>query len=130
MSDGLPKRVEATRVGGNQMAFIQLMANNKNNNDKNKVIDRSEVKKHNKEGDCWVILNNKVYDITYYFDFHPGGKEILLPLGGKDITREFNKHHQWVSGESLLDGVRVGIVNDNRTGGSRKLLSVGENDTQ
>ena len=38
----------------------------------------SQVKKHNKPEDCWVILNGKVYNVTPYLEYHPGGKKILI----------------------------------------------------
>jgi len=28
------------------------------------MISKEEVGKHNKESDCWVILFDKVYDVT------------------------------------------------------------------
>jgi len=36
-------------------------------------ITPSEVKKHNKPDDCWVIFNGKVFNITPYLEYHPGG---------------------------------------------------------
>ena len=47
--------------------------------------------------DAWILINNVVYDITYYMNCHPGGKEILIEYLGKDGTKEFNKYHQWVN---------------------------------
>ena len=34
----------------------------------------------------YIIKYNKKYDLTAYMDKHPGGKEILMPLLGQDIT--------------------------------------------
>ena len=31
-----------------------------------------EVAKHNQENDCWVILNDSVYDVTEFMHVHPG----------------------------------------------------------
>jgi len=37
---------------------------------------------HNVPKDAWIIVDNKVYDITSYVDSHPGGDSILNYIGG------------------------------------------------
>jgi len=32
-----------------------------------------EVAIHNTIRDCWLVINNKVYDFSGYADCHPGG---------------------------------------------------------
>lgn len=54
-----------------------------------KSFTRDEVGKHNKEEDCWVIIDNKVYDMTTFVPKHPGGPQILIDRAGTDITTEF-----------------------------------------
>lgn len=46
-----------------------------------------EVAKHNKDGDCWLIVKNKVYDVSEYLSSHPGGKDKMLKWGGKEATK-------------------------------------------
>lgn len=38
---------------------------------------KEEVAKHDTEDDCWMIIHNKVYDVTEYVGEHPGGEVIL-----------------------------------------------------
>ena len=39
--------------------------------------------KHNKEDDCWTVYQGKVYDVTSYLDYHPGGRDkLMLAAGG------------------------------------------------
>lgn len=52
-------------------------------------LSKSEVRKHNKQGDCWVILNNTVYDLSS-FD-HPGGASRIKC--GTDDTSKFKSQH-------------------------------------
>ena len=48
-----------------------------------------EVSKHNKETDCWFILNNNVYNITNYLSSHDN-KLNIRPWCGKDVTNDYN----------------------------------------
>jgi len=58
----------------------------------------SEVKQHNTKEDCWVVLNGKIYDLTYFLDTHPGGPDSVLTWAGRDATRPWNFIHQmsWI----------------------------------
>ena len=58
-----------------------------------KLISMTEVRKHNKEEDVWIIVNNKVYDCTEYLDLHPGGADSILINAGEDATEDFVAIH-------------------------------------
>merc|ERR1712124_221386 len=57
------------------------------------VLTAEEVSHHNTAEDCWVILNNKVYDVTNFLGDHPGGKKAIMVYAGKDATEEFEMLH-------------------------------------
>lgn len=57
-------------------------------------ITAAEVAKHNKDDDCWVIVNGEVLDVTKFLPDHPGGKKAILLFAGKDATEEFNMLHK------------------------------------
>ncbi|EIE91053.1 hypothetical protein G6F49_006953 [Rhizopus delemar] len=59
-----------------------------------KVFTRDEVAKHNTENDCWIIIDGAVYNVTTFAQLHPGGTQILLELGGKDVTDDFYGLHK------------------------------------
>lgn len=42
----------------------------------------AEVAKHNKDGDLWIVINNNVYDLSKFANFHPAGRNVLIEYGG------------------------------------------------
>lgn len=56
-----------------------------------------EIRQHKSIHDGWIVLKNKVYFISPYVAYHPGGKVILMGVLGKDATTLFNKYHLWVN---------------------------------
>uniref|UniRef100_A0A0D9XCM8 Cytochrome b5 heme-binding domain-containing protein n=1 Tax=Leersia perrieri TaxID=77586 RepID=A0A0D9XCM8_9ORYZ len=59
-----------------------------NSGKKSRSYTMKEISTHNKRKDCWIIINDKVYDVTSYVEEHPGGDEILNNAGG-DSTEGF-----------------------------------------
>lgn len=53
-----------------------------------KKITLKDVTKHNTEKDCWMVIHDKVYDITKFIPDHPGGDTITLGCG-EDATYYF-----------------------------------------
>lgn len=54
-----------------------------------KTFSSSEVAAHNSSNNCWIIINDKVYEVTQYLSSHPGGSETIIPYCGQDATRAF-----------------------------------------
>ena len=48
---------------------------------------------HNTRDDCWIILDDRVYDITRFIDAHPGGVGPVVNMAGKDATDVFANYH-------------------------------------
>ena len=74
---------------------------------KSKLIKMEEVRKHNKEEDVWIIVNNKVYDCTEYLDLHPGGADSILINAGEDSTEDFVAIHS-TKATKMLDKFYIG----------------------
>lgn len=99
------------KKGGSQMEFMRIMNANKNPvaplpPDVRLTIE--EVAKHRKMGNCWTIYQGRVYDITLYVEFHPGGKGEIMKGAGKDCTELYDKIHPWVNAEGLLGRLCLG----------------------
>lgn len=73
-------------------------------------ISSKELAQHKSQFDCWTVYNGRVYDISNYLPYHPGGEEKLLLGAGRDCTHMFNKYHAWVNVEPILGKYCVGIL--------------------
>ena len=76
-----------------------------------KIYSREEVLKHNKTGDCWVIINNEVYDVSEFIKRHPGGSDIIESRAGEDATSFFTaKHRNNKQVHERLSALKVGEI--------------------
>lgn len=73
-------------------------------------VTYEELMKHNKKDDAWICLKGRVYNVTPYMEYHPGGVDELLKGVGKDATDLFNQVHKWVNFESMLEKCLIGKV--------------------
>lgn len=69
-----------------------------------------EIKKHNNQNDCWIVIDQFVYDITPWIKKHPGGN-VLTILAGEDATAMFYSNHFDISKISLQRFL-IGSVKD------------------
>lgn len=53
----------------------------------------AQVAQHSTRGDCWVAVDNKVYDLSKYMFSHPGGSSPICAMGGRDATDAFHNYH-------------------------------------
>ena len=54
------------------------------------LITWDEVRRHNTRKDCWIVVNNIVYNVTNFKKNHPGGSKIIEFYAGQDATVRLN----------------------------------------
>lgn len=59
---------------------------------------------------AWSIWQGKVYNITPYLPFHPGGEAELMKAAGRDGTKLFMDVHPWVNWDNMLESCLVGVM--------------------
>lgn len=77
------------------------------------TLPQSDVSSHNTAKSCYVTLGTKVYDVTSFLPDHPGGGDLILEYGGKDVSAimqdELSHSHSEAAYE-ILDESLVGFV--------------------
>jgi len=68
----------------------------------------------------------RVYNVTEYMEYHPGGWDELIRGAGKDATDLFNEVHRWVNYESMLAACLVGKLVDDHHSPSNQAEKAGE----
>ncbi|KAJ2957483.1 hypothetical protein NQZ79_g6802 [Umbelopsis isabellina] len=99
------------------------------------TFTHEQVATHNTKEDLYMIVHNKVYNITEFVDEHPGGEEVLLDEGAKDATEAFEDVGHSDEARELLEKYYVGDldkssapvkpVKSNTTGSSSSNASQG-----
>jgi nitrate reductase (NAD(P)H) len=77
----------------------------------NRNYNMGEVKNHKTRDDCWVVINNIVYDLTDFLNEHPGGSASILAHSGTDVTGIFESIHS-NDAHILKNSYAIGYVSD------------------
>ncbi len=104
------------KPGHSLMDWIKLTAKSTNLSGTNGqiiAVSMEELEKHKTRDDCWICVRGKVYNVTHYLDFHPGGVEEMMRGAGSDATELFNEIHRYVNYESMLKKCFVGPLINN-----------------
>ena len=74
-----------------------------------RIVALDEVKAHSTDGDCWIIVRGKVYNVSDYMASHPGGADIILEnANGKDATEEYDNADHTKRAREMLNKYYVG----------------------
>jgi len=75
-----------------------------------KKFSYASVAEHSTTGDLYLIYRDRVFDVSKFMDEHPGGEEVLLDVGGKDATEEFEDVGHSADALQIMEGLLVGVV--------------------
>jgi len=85
-----------------------------------KIVTLDELKKHASKDSLYILLQEKVYDVTKFIDEHPGGDEVILAEAGADATEAFEDVGHSDEARALLPDMLVG--NFDKAGSNIKLF--------
>ncbi|KRX38131.1 Cytochrome b5 [Trichinella murrelli] len=75
-----------------------------------RTFSRKEVEEHNSKQSTWLIMENKVYDVTKFLEEHPGGIEVLLEQAGRDATESFEDIGHSNDAREMRDQYYIGDI--------------------
>jgi len=77
-----------------------------------KKYSLKEVAEHKDKTSTWLIIHDKIYDVTKFLEEHPGGEEVLLEQAGKDGTEHFEDVGHSTDARTMMKEYLVGELND------------------
>jgi len=117
MATGNGRNKVALKPGFSQMHWMMRVQSEPNLSGRDgrapRRIPMSEVAMHATEEDAWTVFRGRVFNITPYLHYHPGGVEILMEGAGKDCTELFDRYHSWVNAEGMIGALYLGDRDDN-----------------
>ncbi|CAJ1961681.1 unnamed protein product [Cylindrotheca closterium] len=72
-----------------------------------KLFSMDEIRKHNTEHDCWIVVKDRVYNATEYLELHPGGADSIIINAGEDATEDFVAIHS-MKATKMLEKYYIG----------------------
>ncbi|KAG5512087.1 hypothetical protein JKF63_07551 [Porcisia hertigi] len=79
------------------------------------TYSRKQVAEHKQAENGWFIINNGVYDVSKFYDEHPGGRDVLIANIGADATESFEAVHHSKSALRRLEQLKVGELPENES---------------
>lgn len=70
----------------------------------------ADVSEHYTSHDCWIVIYDKVYDVTEFLNEHPGGEYIILEFAGRDATIAFRGSRHGKDSYEMLAKYCVGVL--------------------
>lgn len=70
----------------------------------------AEIEQQNSFKSTWIIIHNKVYDVTKFLEEHPGGEEVLREQAGGNATESFEDVGHSTDAREMASSMVIGEV--------------------
>lgn len=75
-----------------------------------RTISIDELQRHSTLDDGWCAISGRVYNVTPYLEYHPGGAAIFAQVLGDDATDAFAQYHPFVNAHELCGALELGTL--------------------
>ena len=95
-----------------------------------KSYTAAEIAKHDKPGDCWMLIAGSVYDLSAYLPQHPSAPSVMTPWCGREAPRMRAREHvdlrpeRGEQGRSALPGAEVRRQHDHPASAGTRVLEM------
>ena len=80
-----------------------------------KTYTPQELAMHTNLDDIWIAMDGKVYNVTEWYEHHPGGADVLLGYAGRDASEAFYAVQHSAAGLKILRQFYVGDLEGEET---------------
>ena len=77
------------------------------------MYTRDQIAKHNTISDCWVSIDDKVYDLIDFISLHPGEGYNEMKVAGEDATLMFHQFGHSEYARNIMNRYCIGKLDDN-----------------
>ena len=81
-----------------------------------KIFSLEDVEKHKQSSgedkSIWMVIHDKVYDVSKFLDEHPGGEEILIEHAGQDATEPFEDVGHSTDARDMMKDYLIGELRE------------------
>lgn len=97
-----------------QLSFKSSTTHETNNNvavepvSKLRQYTLKEVAAHCTIDSCWMVISDRVYDLTDFLEYHPGGYELMIEYAGADATNAFMEKPHTIEATAMLEKYLIG----------------------
>lgn len=74
------------------------------------TITTKDIASRNTKASCYVTIGDHVYDITSFVGDHPGGADLILQYGGKDVGKVMDDETSHTHSEAAYEILRESLV--------------------